>query len=234
MHRADDLKYHAQYGVFLRRRNAALRHRNTPLWLAVMLVTLLAIAWPGSGRAAPVKLLAFGDSLMAGYNLPPDAGFPEQLGQALKARGLDVTVINAGVSGDTTAAALARVDWVLADRPTHALVELGANDMLRGLSPEQAAANLDAIVARLQAAGVRVMLVGMRAAPNLGADYGSRFDRIYPELAARRRLPFYPFFLDGVAADPALNLGDGMHPNRQGVAVIVKHMLPQILGFLGQ
>ncbi len=205
------------------------------MWrLAVMLVTLAALIRPAAGEAAAIRLLAFGDSLTAGYNLPPDAAFPAQLEQALKAKGLDISVINAGVSGDTTAGALSRLDWALADRPTHALVALGANDMLRGLPPEQAAANLDAIVVRLQQAGVKVMLAGMRAAPNLGADYGRRFEGLYPEIAARRQVPLYPFFLDGVAAVPKLNLDDGMHPNRAGIAVIVKHMLPQILGFLGR
>ena len=232
------LMYHAQYGVFRRCRNAA-----SPL--AVMLVTLLLASGllvsggliPGgvaTAQAAPVRLLVFGDSLVAGYNLPPDAAFPVQLGKALKAKGVDATVINGGVSGDTTAAALSRVDWALADRPTHALVELGANDMLRGLSPERAEANLDAIIAKMQKAGVKVMLAGMLAAPNLGADYGRRFDGMYARLAAKRHVPLYPFFLDGVAAHPELSLSDGMHPNRQGVAIIVTHILPQILGFLGQ
>jgi acyl-CoA thioesterase-1 len=217
-----------QYGAFLRLSNATLA-------LAVMLVTalsLLSFALPAHA-AQPIRLLAFGDSLMAGYSLPPDASFPAQLEKALRAKGLNATVINAGVSGDTTAAALSRLDWALADRPTHAIVELGANDMLRGLPPEQARANLDAILAKLKQAGIPVLLAGMQAAPNLGADYGRRFNSIYPDLAARYGLPLYPFFLDGVAADAKLNLGDGMHPNREGVGVIVQRMLPQILRFLG-
>lgn len=222
------MQSHEQYGVFRRCRNAASR-------LAVILVTLAAVAGPvPTAQAAAIRLLAFGDSLTAGYNLPPDAAFPVQLEKALQAKGLDVSVINAGVSGDTSAAALSRVDWALADKPTHALVELGANDMLRGLSPEQAEANIDAIIVKLQQAGVKVMLAGMLAAPNLGADYGRRFNGMYARLAARHQVPLYPFFLDGVAADPKLVLGDGMHPNREGVAVIVTHILPQILGFLGQ
>lgn len=217
-----------QYGVFRRCRNAAFP-------LAVILVTLLVVLGGApAAQAAAIRLLAFGDSLTAGYNLPPDAAFPVQLEKALKAKGLDVSVINAGVSGDTSAAALSRVDWALADKPTHALVELGANDMLRGLSPEKAEANIDAIIVKLQQAGVKVMLAGMLAAPNLGADYGRRFDGMYARLAAKHHVPLYPFFLDGVAANPKLVLGDGMHPNREGVAVIVTHILPQILGFLGQ
>ncbi|WP_367182967.1 arylesterase [Ferrovibrio sp.] len=215
----------AQYGAFLRLSNAALA-------LAVMLVTALLVTLPALA-AQPIRLLAFGDSLTAGYNLPPDAAFPVQLEKALRAKGLDISVINAGVSGDTTAAALARIDWALADKPTHALVELGANDMLRGLPPEQARANLDAILARLKQAGIPVLLAGMQAAPNLGADYGRRFNTIYPDLAAKHGAAFYPFFLDGVAADARLNLGDGMHPNREGVGVIVQRILPQILRFLG-
>lgn len=215
----------AQYGAFL-------RLSNVMLVLAVMLVTALSFVLPAQA-AQPIRLLAFGDSLTAGYNLPPDAAFPVQLEKALRAKGLNVTVINAGVSGDTTAAALSRLDWALADKPTHALVELGANDMLRGLSPEQARGNLDAILARMKQAGIPVLLTGMQAAPNLGADYGRRFNTIYPDLAAKHGLPLYPFFLDGVAADAKLNLGDGMHPNREGVAVIVQRILPQILRFLG-
>ncbi|HEX6959341.1 MAG TPA: arylesterase [Ferrovibrio sp.] len=216
---------HARYGAFLRRRNACSA-------ALVILVTLLVLLPALPAGAAPRKLLVFGDSLSAGYNLPPDAAFPVQLQQALKAHGVDIPVINAGVSGDTTSAGLARVDWALADQPSHALVELGSNDMLRGLPPEQAEANLDAIVAKLQQAGVKVMLIGMRAAPNLGADYGRRFEAIFPAVAKKRDVPLYPFFLDGVAADPKLNLDDGMHPNRQGVAVMVERILPQILRFL--
>lgn len=219
-----------QYGAFLRLSNATLA-------LAVMLVTALsfvALSFALPAHAAqPIRLLAFGDSLTAGYSLPPDASFPAQLEKALRAKGLDVTVINAGVSGDTTAAALSRLDWALADRPTHAIVELGANDMLRGLPPEQARANLDAILGKLKQVGIPVLLADMQAAPNLGADYGRRFNSIYPDLSAKYGLPLYPFFLDGVAADAKLNLGDGMHPNREGVGVIVQRMLPQILRFLG-
>lgn len=196
-----------------------------------MLVTLAAIQAPA--QTAPVKILALGDSLTAGYNLPGDAAFPAQLEKALHGKGLQATVINAGVSGDTTAGGLARLDWALADRPSHALVALGANDMLRGLSPEQAKANLDKIIARLKKEGVQVMLVGMLAAPNLGADYGKRFNAIFPDLAKKHDVPLYPFFLDEVASNPKLNLGDGLHPNREGVATMVRKMMPQILGFLG-
>lgn len=216
---------HADYGAFLRTGNAAMA-------ALVMLVTLLLV-WPHSPAAEPPrKLLVLGDSLVAGYDLPANAAFPAQLQKALEAEGVRIPVLNAGVSGDTTAAGLARLDWALADKPSHALVALGANDMLRGLPPEQAKANLDAIVARLKQAGIRVMLVGMLAAPNLGADYAKRFNAIYPELAARHEVPLYPFFLDGIAGDPKLNLPDGLHPNRDGIARMVDRMLPQILRFL--
>lgn len=194
-----------------------------------MLITLAG----GFAAAAPLKILALGDSLTAGYNLPADASFPAQLQKALRDKGLQATVINAGVSGDTTAGGLARLDWALADKPSHALVALGANDMLRGLSPEEAKSNLDTIITRLKQADVKVMLVGMLAAPNLGSEYGRRFNAIFPDLAKKHDVPLYPFFLDEVANNPKLNLGDGIHPNRDGVATMVRKMLPQILGFLG-
>jgi acyl-CoA thioesterase-1 len=217
---------HAGYGVFRRCRNLAVL-------LAVMLVTLAL--FPAAAGAAPARLLVFGDSLVAGYGLPPDASYPAQLDKALKARGItDVVVLNAGVSGDTTGAALARLDWSLAEKPTHVLVELGANDMLRGLPPEQARTNLDAILAKLKQARLPVLLAGMLAAPNLGADYGRRFNTIYPDLAQKHAVPLYPFFLDGVAGEAHLNMSDGMHPTREGVAVIVERSLPHILRFLGR
>lgn len=220
------MKLYGRYGVFRQCCNVAGL-------LAVILVTLMCGA-AHAQSGAKTRLLVFGDSLVAGYSLPPDASYPAQLEKALKAKGLDVAVLNAGVSGDTTAAALARLDWSLADRPTHVLVELGANDMLRGLAPEQARTNLDAILAKLKQAGLPTLLVGMLAAPNLGADYGRRFNAIYPDLAAKYGIPLYPFFLDGVAGEAKLNLSDGMHPSREGVTVMVERTLPQILRFLGQ
>lgn len=218
---------HEIYGPFLRRRQ----------WLALLVVTLLTFALAPvlpvrAQTAAPIRLLALGDSLTAGYNLPADAAYPAQLEQALRAGGLGVTVINAGVSGDTTAGALSRLDWALADKPSHALVALGANDMLRGLSPENAQGNLDKIIAKLQQAGVKVMLAGMLAAPNLGEDYGRRFNAIYPALAAKYKTPLYPFFLDGVATQRTLTLDDGMHPNRAGVAEMVRRSTPAVQAWL--
>lgn len=220
------MKLYEGYGVFR-------RHRNVIGLLAVMLVTLMSGPLPAQAQA-PLRLLVFGDSLVAGYSLPPDAAYPVQLEKALRGKGLNVAVLNAGVSGDTTAAALARLDWALAEKPTHVLVELGANDMLRGLAPDQARTNLDAILAKLKQAGLPTLLVGMMAAPNLGVDYGRSFNAIYPDLAAKYRLPLYPFFLDGVAGQAALNLPDGIHPTREGVAIMVERTMPQILRFLGQ
>lgn len=175
------------------------------------------------------RVVVLGDSLTAGYGLPLEQAFPARLEAALQRAGRKVRVINAGVSGDTTAGGLARLDWMLADKPQLVIVELGANDALRGLDPAGTRANLDAILARLEAAGVRVLLAGMKAPRNLGADYVAAFDRIYPELAARHKVALYPFFLKGVAGDPKLNLADGIHPNAEGVERIVAGILPIIL-----
>ena len=218
------MKLYERYGLFRRCHNVAAL-------LGVMLITLLSAT---SYAQAPIRLLVFGDSLVAGYSLPPDASYPAQLEKALKAKGVNATVMNAGVSGDTTAAAASRLDWALADKPTHVIVELGANDMLRGLAPEQARTNLDGILAKLKQANLPVLLMGMLAAPNLGADYGRRFNTIYPDLAAKHGVPLYPFFLDGVAGEARLNLSDGIHPTREGVAIMVDRIMPHILRFLGQ
>ncbi|NQW01054.1 MAG: arylesterase [Rhodospirillales bacterium] len=181
-----------------------------------------------AGAAEPLKILMLGDSLTAGYGLVKGQSVPARLDQALKAGGVDVQIINAGVSGDTSAGGRARLAWALADGPRGLIIELGANDGLRGLDPQQTFANLDAIISQAKAAGLAVLLTGMRAPPNLGPEYGDEFNRIYPDLAARHRVPLYPFFLDGVVADPALNQADGIHPNPDGVAVIVKKLLPLV------
>ncbi|HVJ41248.1 MAG TPA: arylesterase [Dongiaceae bacterium] len=177
----------------------------------------------------PVKLLAFGDSLTAGYGLSEAEGFTAQLAAALQKMGRQVQVINGGVSGDTTSGGLARIDWALADQPQVMLLELGGNDMLRGLAPQITETNLDQIIAKAQQAQVTILLVGMRAAPNLGADYQKQFDGLYPALAKTHNLLFYPFMLDGVAANPDLLQGDGIHPNAKGVGIIVTRMMPSIL-----
>ncbi|MBP2311543.1 arylesterase [Azospirillum soli] len=187
---------------------------------------------PALAANGTVKLLALGDSLTAGYGLPEPQGFTVQLEKALKTKGYAVDIINAGVSGDTTAGGLSRLDWALADKPDAAIVELGANDMLRGLDPDAARANLDAILKRLTAEKIPVLLAGMYASPSLGRAYGERFNAIYPELARTYDVQLYPFFLDGVAADAALNQPDGIHPNAAGVKVIVERITPHVARLL--
>jgi len=203
------------------------------LWAYGLLALIVNLTAPAA-HAAPIRILAFGDSLTAGYNLPPGQSFADQLEAALKAKGYDVTVIQGGVSGDTSSGGKARLDWVLGGaKADHVIVELGANDALRGIAPEQTEANLDAILANLKGKQVKVLLAGMLAPPNLGADYGKRFNGLYPALAKKYQVPLYPFFLDGVAAHPDLQLSDGMHPTGQGVGVMVKNMLPAITAWLG-
>jgi acyl-CoA thioesterase-1 len=187
---------------------------------------LLAVAAPALAR--PVTLLALGDSLTSGYGLGPDQAFPVQLQKALAGSYPDLTIINAGVAGDTAADGLARVDWALSDEVNGVIVELGANDALRGLAPAQAEQALDAILARVSAKGLPILLVGMRAPPNLGADYAARFDSMYDRLAKKYGTLLYPFYLEGVAADRSLNQADGLHPNPQGVQVIVSRIAPEV------
>ncbi len=177
---------------------------------------------------AETLVLALGDSLTAGYGLAAEEAFPARLQMALRKQGLRVRVINAGVSGDTSAGGRARLDWSLADNPSAAIVELGANDALRGLDPDATRANLDAIISKLRKRGIAVLLAGMLAPPNLGPEYEARFNAIYPALATKHGVLFYPFFLDGVAARPELNQADGMHPTAAGVDIIVERMLPLV------
>jgi acyl-CoA thioesterase I len=182
-----------------------------------------------AAAAPPVRLLALGDSLTAGYGLPQGQGFVPRLQAALAARGRAVQVIDAGVSGDTTAGGLARLDWSLAENPQAAIVALGGNDGLRGLPPAQSRASLTAILDTLKARGIPVLLVGMLAPPNLGAEYGREFAAVFYDLARQRpELVFFPFFLEGVAGDAALNQPDGIHPNEKGVAEILRRMLPAV------
>lgn len=181
---------------------------------------------------APTKIVVLGDSLSAGYKLPREAAFTSQLEAALKAKGYQVTVPNTGVSGETTSGGLSRLDWILADQPGLMIVELGANDGLRGIDPARTRENLDTILGKLKARGVPVVLAGMMAPRNLGSDYGKVFDAIYPDLAKKHGVPLYPFFLEGVAMDPKLNQEDGMHPTAEGVAIIVKNILPTIIAAL--
>lgn len=203
------------------------------------LFTLAALAWmclfsPVEAQTASataskqIKIVALGDSLTAGYGLGPEDGFVPQLQAALRAGGHQVTISNAGVSGDTSSGGLARLDWAVATDTQAVIIELGANDMLRGISPKVTEKNLRKMIEKLQARGVKILLAGMLAAPNLGPVYEQDFNRIYPQLARRYGLVYYPFFLDGVAADPSLNLSDGIHPNEQGIKIIVRKILPSV------
>ncbi|MEX0956487.1 MAG: arylesterase [Rhizobiaceae bacterium] len=194
----------------------------------LFLVLAAGLAFSAPAAAEPAKIVAFGDSLMAGYQLAPGESFPEKLEQVLRQRGHDVVIANAGVSGDTTTGGLARLDWSVPDDTDLVILELGANDMLRGVSPNITRTNLDAMIAKLDGRGIDVLLAGMVAAPNLGPDYAEAFNPIYPDLAAEYDLPLYPFFLDGVAAQASLQLEDGMHPNAAGVDRIVEGILPMV------
>ncbi len=181
-----------------------------------------------------LRLVALGDSLTAGYGLPSDEAFPAVLEKVLRAEGANVTIVNAGVSGDTASGGLARLDWTIGDGADGVILELGANDMLRGINPGVTEAALDAILAGLKARKIKVLIVGMKATPNLGPEYKARFDAIYPALAKKYDAPLYPFLLEGVAGVQSLNQFDGMHPNSAGVEIIVKGILPKVQALLDQ
>jgi len=200
------------------------------IFTLLVFITITAVST--SVPAAQQKLMVYGDSLVAGYGLSAGEGFPEQLQQALTAAGRDVKVLNAGVSGDTTAGGLARLDWALSDPPDAVMIILGGNDLLRGLDPQQTRENLQQILTRLQAQNIKILLCGMLAPVNLGPAYRQQFDLIYPELANRFDASFYPFFLHGVALNPKFNQPDGLHPNKAGVAVITNSVLPAVLSVL--
>jgi len=196
----------------------------------MVLVTFVCALAPLGGHAAdqPVKIVALGDSLSAGFGLPADAAFPAKLAQALTAKGIAATVANAGVSGDTASGGLGRLDWSVSEGTEAVIVEFGANDALRGLDPNLTKAALDKILSKLKDRHIAILLAGMKAPRNLGADYARAFDAIYPALASTHSVVFYPFFLDGVATDPNLNQRDGLHPNAAGVDVIVARILPRV------
>jgi acyl-CoA thioesterase-1 len=196
--------------------------------------SLIACQFVTVGATAGSTIVALGDSLTAGYGLPPGQGFAGQLQDALRARGHDVSIIDAGVSGDTSTGGLARLDWSVPEDADAVIVELGANDALRGLDPAITRNALGDIVKRLKARGQAVLLAGMRAPPNLGDIYAAEFDAIYGELAAAEEVLIYPFFLDGVAADPTLNQADGIHPSADGVAKIVEKILPSVEALIAQ
>jgi acyl-CoA thioesterase-1 len=193
-----------------------------------LVVAAMALTFTSVARAEPVKIVGFGDSLMAGYGLDAGQGFPEKLQAALVAKGHDVVIANAGVSGDTTSGGLARLDWSIAEGTQIVILELGANDMLRGITPDITRRNLTEMIQRLQARKIAVLLAGMRAAPNLGPDYQAAFDAIYPDLAKQFGVALYPFFLDGVAADRQFLLEDGMHPNAAGIDRMVERFVPEM------
>jgi acyl-CoA thioesterase-1 len=202
--------------------------------LAALVQVLALVVGLGAAQGRTLKLVAFGDSLTAGYGLKPGQSFPEILQKALKAKGYDVNVVNAGVSGDTAEDGLARFDWSVPSDADALIVELGANDMLRGLPVAGAKAALAAILAKAAKAHVPTLLAGMQAAPNLGPEYRAAFDRIYPDLAAQYGVALYPFFLDGVAANPKLNQQDGLHPNPEGVKIVVARILPAVEALLAK
>lgn len=193
---------------------------------------LFLMLLPGAAHSAPLKIVALGDSLSAGYLLPPDASFPVVLQRALKEKGIDVEIVNAGVSGDASTGGLDRLDWSVAEGTQGVILELGANDALRGLDPDLTYKALGEIITRLKARGIKILLAGMRAPPNMGADYQARFDAIYARLAREHEVMLYPFFLDGVAGDAKLNLPDGIHPTAEGVRLVVSRMLPTVEAFL--
>jgi acyl-CoA thioesterase-1 len=195
----------------------------------LLLVCALVLPWRAVGAAGdPVKIVVLGDSLTAGFGLPEKAAFPARLAQALRAKGIAASVSNAGMSGDTSTGGLNRLDWSVPPGTQAVILELGANDMLRGIAPGETKAALDAIIGRLKSRGIAVLLAGMKAVRNLGEDYAEDFDAIYPALASTHGVVFYPFFLAGVAGESSLNLTDGIHPNAAGVDAIVERILPQV------
>lgn len=200
----------------------------------ILATAALAVAFAGARPAGRVPvILDFGDSLTAGYGLPAGQAFPARLEAWLHQQGIEARVVNAGVSGDTTAGGLARLDWALADKPDLVILALGANDALRGIEPSTVRENLDKMIGKIEASGAKVLLLGMLAPPNWGEEYRHAFDQIFPELARIHHLPLYPFFLEGVAMKPELNQPDGLHPNERGVAVLVDRIAPVVARLLG-
>ncbi len=192
-------------------------------------VALLALLFAPAAHAASIKILALGTSLTQGLGLPPGTELTALLEAHLKANGIDATVINAGVSGDTSAGGLARLDWSLADHPDAAMIELGSNDALRGIAPQETEKNLSAILSKLRAQHMPVLLLGMKAPRNLGPEYDAQFDAIYPRLAKKYDALFYPFVLDGVAMNAKLNQADGIHPNPAGEKIVADRLFPDVL-----
>ncbi|AGK59596.1 G-D-S-L family lipolytic protein [Hyphomicrobium denitrificans 1NES1] len=196
---------------------------------ALSIMAVFAAPLPARADAPkPITLVAFGDSLTAGYGLKASESFPAQLQMALQAKGYKVMIVNAGVSGDTTADGLRRFDWAMQPKPDGVILELGANDALRGIDPKEPSANLDKMLSALKSKGIDVLLTGMKAPNNWGEDYAKAFDAIYTDLAAKYGVTLYPFFLDGVALDPAFSQPDGLHPTASGIAEVVKRITPDV------
>ena len=208
--------------------NSTLANMVFRVLLCNWLIAAFTFGAVAETKIKPVRIVVFGDSLAAGFQLKASDAFPAQLERALKAKGYPVEVINAGVSGDTTAAGLERLQWSVPERTDAVILELGANDALRGLDPTRARANLDRIIATIKTGGAEVLLAGMIAPRNLGANYTRTFNGMYAELAQKHGLILYPFFLEGVALNGDLNLSDGVHPNPKGVAEIITRILPKV------
>jgi acyl-CoA thioesterase-1 len=223
------------YGICIAAVEGPLRRFAGPLTLVLLVASLL---WPASAQtpaappAKPLKVVVLGDSLTAGLGLPAAAAFPARLQKALKAKGIETEMVNAGVSGDTTSSGRDRLDWSVPQGTDVVILELGANDALRGIDPKVTRAALTDILTRLKARGIPVLLCGMVAPPNYGADYAARFNAIYPDLAKTFQVPLYPFFLEGVASDAKLNQPDGLHPTAEGVDAIVRNIQPTVEAFL--
>jgi acyl-CoA thioesterase-1 len=223
------------YGTF-----GGVVERLSPMFVQMLVLGLaMMAAEPAFAQASaaietkPTKMVVLGDSLSAGFGVAGSDAFPEKLQKALKTKGIEVDMINAGVSGDTSSGGRDRLDWSVPEGTQAVIVELGANDALRGTDPAVTRAALTDIVTRLKARGIAVLLCGMLAPPNYGSDYSARFNSIYPDLAKSSGVPLYPFFLDGVATDAKLNQADGLHPTAEGIDVLVKNILPTVQAFLG-
>ena len=196
--------------------------------LSVVSGVLLLLSSADAFSADNIRLIAIGDSLVAGYGLPVEDGFVTQLEAALTQKSYDVSIVNAGVSGDTSSGGLSRIDWVLSETYSAVILNLGYNDAFRGIPVETVQSNLDALILKIKQRNLPILLAGALAPRNLGPDYTLAFDAIYPHLAEKHDLVFYPFFLEGVATEPDLNQDDGIHPNKDGVAVIVRQLLPYV------
>ena len=227
------LSMQRSYGICFAAVERPVRRFLCLLAFAVSAATLALPAAAQPQAARPVKMVVLGDSLSAGFGLTGSAAFPARLQKALKAKGIDVEMINAGVSGDTTSGGRDRLDWSVPEGTEAVILELGANDALRGIDPKVTRAALTDILTRLQARKIAVLLCGMLAPPNYGADYAARFNAIYPDLAKAFGVPLYPFFLEGVASEVRLNQPDGLHPTAEGIDTIVRNILPTVEAFLG-